>query len=47
MKKLKFGYCEDKLMWGEYYGKLIQLCDLAAPYAPMAVLVRRWDDLRR
>ena len=23
LKKLKFGYCEDKLGWGEYYGKLI------------------------
>ena len=47
LKKLKFGYCERKLGWGEYSGKLIELCDLATPYAPMAVLVRRWGDLRR
>ena len=40
-KKLKFGFCEVKLKWKDYYGRLIQLCDLAAPYAPMAVLVRR------
>ena len=31
LKKLKFGYCENKLGWGEYYGKLIQHCDLATP----------------
>ena len=47
LEKLKFGFCELKLRWKDYYSKLIQLCNLAAPYAPMAVLVRRWDDLRK
>ena len=46
LEKLKFGFCEVKLRWKDYYSKLIQLCNLAAPYAPMAVLVRRWGDLR-
>ena len=41
LKKLGSGYRERKLKWGEYVGKL------ATPYAPMAVLVRRLDDLRK
>ena len=41
LKKLGSGYRERKLKWGEYVGKLDELCDLATPYAPMAVLVRR------
>ena len=47
MKKLGSGYRERKLKWGEYVGKLDELCDLATPYAPMAVLVKRWGDLRK
>ena len=47
MKKVGSGYRERKLKWGEYVSKLVELCDLATPYAPMAVLVRRWDDLRK
>ena len=35
-----------KLKWKKYYSKLMRLCNLAKPYAPMAVLVRRWDVLR-
>ena len=47
LEKLKFGFCEVKLRWKDYYSKLIQLCNLTALYAPMAVLVRSWDDLRK
>ena len=47
LKKLGSGYRERKLKWGEYAGKLDELCDLATPYAPMAVLVSRWGDLRK
>ena len=47
LKKLGSGYRERKLKWGEYVGKLDELCDLATHYAPMAVLVKRWSDLRK
>ena len=47
LKKLGSGYRERKLKWREYVDKLNELCDLATPYAPMAVLVRRWPDLRK
>ena len=47
LKKLRSGYCQRTLKWGEFSGKLMELCDPATPYAPMAVLVRRWDDLRK
>ena len=46
LEKVRSGFWEKKLMWNKYYGKLMRLCNLAKPYAPIVVMVRRWDVLR-